>query len=125
MNFNTKNCIDINECDQQYVCPPLTKCINTNGSFSCECTSGFYWSSVKQKCLDINECIMHSDNNDFNAVGQLNNSVYSTNVCEENSICVNTIGSYSCECKIGWIKTDLNYCLGNKLLEKKRRILNK
>ena len=100
-------CLDVDECKSgQVVCAAADNavCINTAGGYSCECAAGFSWSALNQICLDINECVVES--------GRAN-SLHAASVCDENSICVNTIGSYSCECKAGWNRSSsMDYCTG-------------
>ena len=36
------SCIDIDECDENYVdCPSNSTCLNNPGSYTCECKSGY------------------------------------------------------------------------------------
>lgn len=54
----TKNLIllDINECEAR---PGLCKggrCVNTRGSFKCECPPGLELTPDNQSCKDIDEC---------------------------------------------------------------------
>ncbi|XP_078490971.1 uncharacterized protein LOC100183276 [Ciona intestinalis] len=91
----TQQCVDIDECHPtRRDCPSNTVCVNTAGSFSCECTSGF--QRFASDCSDIDECITN-------------------NSCSENSDCTNTNGSYNCQCHRGYSgngKTcaDINEC---------------
>ncbi|EYB92946.1 hypothetical protein Y032_0188g1151 [Ancylostoma ceylanicum] len=43
-----KICIDVNECDQPNACPPNSRCVNTMGSFRCDCDAGF---SADGQCI--------------------------------------------------------------------------
>lgn len=63
---------------------------NLNGTFICECNSGFQGNICNE---DINECLMNKD------------------ICGEFS-CINTIGSYICE-KKQTINCELNNCENN------------
>ncbi|KAH7648176.1 extacellular with a signal peptide [Cryptosporidium bovis] len=56
----------------------------------CGCKQGYEYSVIKMKCVDIDEC-KHKKNGD------------TMNVCSEDSICKNTMGSYICSCPLGWI----------------------
>ncbi|OCT64256.1 hemicentin-2 [Xenopus laevis] len=78
-------CSDINECAYSWLnnCTSST-CINTVGSFSCGCKSGYTLNS-KKGCVDIDEC-----------------SNSTLNSCHRFAICTNTDGSYNCSCSRGF-----------------------
>ena len=59
-----------------------SECINTVGGFQCKCKKGFL--SIKNDCIDVNEC----------KEGKTN--------CTNNAKCVNYLGSYECECLNGF-----------------------
>ncbi|GFQ78269.1 hypothetical protein TNCT_53191, partial [Trichonephila clavata] len=82
----------INECLTNNTCHPTTKCINTIGSFKCECEEGYRKPEQEEFCEDINECAEDS------------------NICKNwNSVkCVNLPGTYKCECLPGYEPTDMN-----------------
>ena len=72
--------LDINECiDNNGGC--VQSCIDTIGSFSCGCNSGFTLRG-NNFCDDIDECVLETDN------------------CEQT--CTNTVGSYNCSCSYGF-----------------------
>lgn len=119
-----RQCKDFNECadERHNVCDSDTmRCANTIGSYECRCKKGFRPSSYdsdraindlqqqqhidtgeagvagasngqpqrqrqRQKCVDVNEC----------ADGKLNR-------CHSHAKCINTIGSYKCQCKRGYL----------------------
>lgn len=95
-------CVDINECSTRaFSCPTNAGCMNTVGSYTCRCNTGFessgsscvgmslwspYWSmSIIQIFIseDINECSRGLER------------------CHAVATCTNTIGSYSCACPSG------------------------
>lgn len=81
---------DIDECAEG-VDRCKQKCINTIGSFHCDCYAGYRLRSNNQSCKEIDECRdgQHS--------------------CSHT--CVNTRGSYRCECPKGFeLGTDLVTC---------------
>ena len=54
----SSECIDVDECEEkEYTCTFNSTCINTIGSYECECDSG-YNKTDNQECLDIDECLI-------------------------------------------------------------------
>uniref|UniRef100_A0A4W4HGQ6 Fibrillin-1 n=1 Tax=Electrophorus electricus TaxID=8005 RepID=A0A4W4HGQ6_ELEEL len=82
-----KNCMDINECEQNPLLCRGGECINTEGSFQCQCPPGHEITQDGTACLDINECEL------------------SDKLCR-NGQCVNTIGHYQCSCHTGYKPTE-------------------
>ncbi|CAG5114870.1 unnamed protein product, partial [Candidula unifasciata] len=70
----------IDECRQRGLCPAMSKCLNTVGSYQCQCNTG-YRLNGSSLCEDIDEC-----------------NKTSTFTCPTNSNCTNTPGSYTCLC---------------------------
>jgi len=73
--------------------------MNTPGSYSCSCNSGFQGDGVS--CSDCNEC----------------GGECGGNACSTNALCTNTVGSYSCSCNSGYqgsglVCADCNECSG-------------
>ena len=58
------------------------KCINTDGSFDCDCPTG-YIGDPWIECEDYDNCVDEV-------------------LCGYNEICVNEVGTYRCDCKAGW-----------------------
>ncbi|KAL4612783.1 fibulin-1-like isoform X1 [Arapaima gigas] len=83
------SCIDINEClTHTEPCPPGQLCVNTVGSYICQrnspsCGRGYHLNEEGTRCVDVDECL-------------------GTDVCAGHG-CVNTIGSFRCECRAGYI----------------------
>ncbi|XP_073478576.1 adhesion G protein-coupled receptor E3-like isoform X2 [Aquarana catesbeiana] len=98
-NITENQCSDIDECKEDpYICAPHGTCKNIDGSYWCDCMSGFTNSS--HNCTDINECKENPQ------------------ICEPYGDCKNTIGSYTCECREGYQNisnncTDINECKTN------------
>uniref|UniRef100_A0A8C7PT54 Fibulin-1 n=1 Tax=Oncorhynchus mykiss TaxID=8022 RepID=A0A8C7PT54_ONCMY len=84
------SCIDINEClAQTGPCHPGQSCMNTVGSFTCQrnsvnCGRGYHLNDNGNRCVDIDEC----KGPDGECAGHG---------------CINLVGSFRCECKIGFI----------------------
>ena len=93
-------CDDINECGADVDnCSSDATCTNTLGSYTCLCNLGFtgnglscsafcptgYTGNELTGCFDINEC----EENSFQ--------------CPKDSDCFDTIGTYLCQCKEGFI----------------------
>lgn len=97
--LNKFNCHDVNECEvlgENGGCSDT--CVNTVGSFHCECPSGYFLDTDGKTCIDLNEC------------------------SEENKRCshecTNTLGNFTCSCPVGLELTedgltcrDINECL--------------
>lgn len=99
-------CLDIDECSQERTpCnPEKSYCVNTDGSYECNCKPGF--EKVNGHCVDINECLTK------NCPVEHANDV--------NRKCLNTFGSYKCICDLGLMEDettkqciDINECVEN------------
>nr|XP_055040032.1 fibulin-2 [Misgurnus anguillicaudatus]XP_055040033.1 fibulin-2 [Misgurnus anguillicaudatus] len=95
-------CIDVDECQTStHRCGQGQICHNLPGSYRCDCETGYQYDSIRQLCVDVNECWRHP--------GRL---------CAQT--CENTPGSYHCSCTTGFSLAfdgknceDLNECDSN------------
>lgn len=86
LDFDQRTCMDIDECLRADVCGEHL-CINTEGSYACNCKEGF--EMIDGECRDLDECI--------------------SSTCEH--ACLNSYGSFSCQCKNGFeLAEDLRSC---------------
>ncbi|XP_053550227.1 uromodulin-like [Bombina bombina] len=85
------SCIDIDECAYSWTNNCTYVCINTVGSYSCLCPSGYNMTSGGV-CVDIDEC-----------------SRPELNSCHPDATCTNYIGNYTCTCDPGY-SGDGYYC---------------
>ncbi|XP_068732482.1 uncharacterized protein [Montipora capricornis] len=88
---NGIECTDVDECSKNRGgCQH--KCVNTHGSFLCECDPGYSLNPDKRSCNDTDECSPVGD-------------------CMQ--ICENTIGGYICKCHADFKvnSTDLKSCI--------------
>ncbi|XP_045576009.1 adhesion G protein-coupled receptor L4 isoform X2 [Salmo salar] len=102
--FSTKgkDCIDINECLEKATCGPNAECHNVLGSYSCICNEGFVSNTGVERfifgqgvtCKDENECNPPSDD--------YNDDPETPQICGENAACINTEGSFYCQCAPGF-----------------------
>ncbi|XP_077381445.1 adhesion G protein-coupled receptor E5-like [Festucalex cinctus] len=97
MTKEGSKCVDVDECNDAGLCGKNTKCINTNGSYYCQCEDGFRniygsvnFTGVDGQCQDKNECDT------------------GVQVCGHMAKCINRIGSFSCSCPDGYTNTSKN-----------------
>ncbi|XP_066432336.1 uromodulin-like [Eleutherodactylus coqui] len=90
-------CSDIDECAYSWSNNCSGLCINTYGSYRCECAYGFIESPSKI-CVDIDEC-----------------SDEKLNSCHSLAYCTNYPGGYSCACPYGYYG-DGNHCEVNECI---------
>ncbi|XP_042563456.1 neurogenic locus notch homolog protein 1-like [Clupea harengus] len=106
---------NIDDC-QDAACSEGSTCRDRVGSFSCICPPGrtgenlFVCSCVYSRCVDLSTgtetpldvgCVCLSG----------------ANPCEHGGACINTVGSFSCECQAGYVgprcERDINECASN------------
>ena len=86
-------------------------CTNTNGSYVCSCKVGFRFSGNGFSCSgqsDCNTMCMWIIIRHFHIFVQtkfttdIDECAESTDMCDPNAECTNTIGSYNCTCTVGY-----------------------
>ncbi|XP_054275840.1 fibrillin-1-like [Macrosteles quadrilineatus] len=85
LDSDLKSCLDIDECQEENICSSNKTCINTEGSYSCNCPPGFREANGSI-CEDIDECSFTVDEG--------------ASLCSH--VCTNTLGSFRCECPLGY-----------------------
>uniref|UniRef100_A0A4W2DLF5 Adhesion G protein-coupled receptor E2 n=1 Tax=Bos indicus x Bos taurus TaxID=30522 RepID=A0A4W2DLF5_BOBOX len=85
-NESENTCRDVDECQHRpRVCKGLSVCINTEGSYTCQCPPGLEFSPEDPRhCTDVNECTSGKK------------------PCHSSTHCLNSMGSYECHCRPGW-----------------------
>ena len=102
-NEQTLFCLDINECSHRADrCSKNTHCVNTEGSYTCSCNSGFHGDGMS--CSDIDEC------------------EWGVHDCHQKATCLNTIGSFRCSCLNGY-HGDGKQCQGKQIIQVQLRYL--
>nr|XP_023667897.1 latent-transforming growth factor beta-binding protein 4 isoform X2 [Paramormyrops kingsleyae] len=81
-------CTDVDECQSLQGCGPEGICVNTAGSYHCDCQPGYRAAGPGHQCKDINEC-------------------FEGEYCFPHGECMNTEGSYLCVCSEGF-KSSMN-----------------
>ncbi|KAM9409241.1 fibrillin-1 isoform 1-T1 [Pholidichthys leucotaenia] len=121
--------IDIDECVNE---PCLNgQCINTDGSFRCECPMGYRLDISGVRCEDTNECDIGNpcgNGTCTNVIGGFEcacddgfepgpmMTCEDINECAQNPLlcafrCVNVVGSYECKCPTGYVlREDKRMC---------------
>uniref|UniRef100_A0A4W2I5Q9 Adhesion G protein-coupled receptor E2 n=1 Tax=Bos indicus x Bos taurus TaxID=30522 RepID=A0A4W2I5Q9_BOBOX len=85
-NESENTCRDVDECQHRpRVCKGLSVCINTEGSYTCQCPPGLEFTPEDQRhCTYVNECTS------------------GRNPCHSSAHCLNSVGSFECCCRTGW-----------------------
>ncbi|KAB0406046.1 hypothetical protein E2I00_012157 [Balaenoptera physalus] len=109
-----ESCDDINECGPPLTvsCGKLADCENTEGGYHCMCSPGYelisgattFKNESENTCRDVDECQQKPK------------------ICKGRSICINTQGSYTCQCPPGLelnledprLCTDVNECTSGR-----------
>lgn len=89
-------CVDDDFCTRR-PCHANATCVNTKFKRTCRCKEGFFGNG--EHCYDIDECVW-----DAEARAQLGG-------CGRGTRCINTPGSFRCDCLPGFAKIDERNCL--------------
>lgn len=89
------SCDDIQECiEGTHNCSTHAGCNNTVGGYFCVCEKGYRRGNETEFCP--------SDNRTENGCKDINECRENPQICDPNGDCINTIGSYTCECREGY-----------------------
>ncbi|XP_074852310.1 nidogen-2 [Carettochelys insculpta] len=126
-----RDCVDIDECAESFGrCGHRSVCVNSPGSYRCECPSGYQLAADRRACVPIpppsNPCedgshtcasadrarCVHHGGGSFSCVclaGYTGNGQNCSDVdecaerrCHQAAVCDNTPGSFSCRCQPGY-----------------------
>ena len=113
-------CLDIDEClEESSTCAVNAACQNTDGSYKCFCNEGYFGNGQtcsigecdESVCQDDKQCVSATTIECECKTGYLSDNngtcfdideCLSENLCDQNAICTNSVGSYSCECETGF-----------------------
>ena len=105
---------DIDECkDKSDNCDINAVCTNIPGSFDCLCKDGFEGDGTTCDGIIVGQCKLNYFTMIF-IVPDIDECDTNQHNCTENAVCINTPGSYTCECEEGF-EWDGKKCLGKLL----------
>ncbi|KAK7119352.1 hypothetical protein R3I94_021252 [Phoxinus phoxinus] len=125
-------CVDVDECQTgTHRCGEGQICHNLPGSYRCDCQTGYQYDTIRQLCVDVNECWRYPGRlcaqTCDNTPGSFQCSCTTgfslafdgkncedVNECDNNPCsqeCANIYGSYQCYCRMGYyLKEDGHTC---------------
>ncbi|XP_022104903.1 fibrillin-2-like isoform X2 [Acanthaster planci] len=137
--YTNRVCVDIDECAADRRGPCDHACTNTEGSFECTCDVGFYLQENMLRCEDIDECVGDNggcSQRCYNTLGSWECGCFDgyfqeepdVDYCvdvdecmatdfrahrcaaEENAVCSNVEGNYTCLCPPGYMTHEWFHC---------------
>jgi len=106
-------CVNINECASNHLCLASATCIDLDGSYMCQCPTGYQGDGVNF-CEDADECAIAASNRRRRQAENFDNTTQTVDgaACDPTAICLNTDGSYTCQCPLGMMEDpDTRLCL--------------
>lgn len=107
---------DIDECaDLQFniTCPENAHCNNTPGTYNCVCNEGYKHDSNTCRGARLMECNIHMHSIISNCIhADVNECTTGEHNCNLNADCINSIGNFSCRCRVGYNGDGVNCCKG-------------
>ena len=92
---------DINECQSNNGnCDQM--CVNTIGSYMCNCSEGYLLSEDLTTCDGNSDTIMLQIFSSFNFIEDIDECTEISGACHPNASCTNTVGNYLCTCSPGY-----------------------
>lgn len=116
LNLTNSQIIDINECSEG-TSGCIQLCNNTLGSYACYCRSGYRLANDNHQCngklseIESNNCLNEIFSFDAKSFSDIDECSENLDSCEQN--CINTTGSYTCSCNVGFsLALDQRSCSG-------------
>ena len=128
---DTNFCLDIDECSLDHDCDRNSTCTNSEGSYTCNCDTGFFGNgkscqagdctedtcSLNEECVSERSidcrCKLGFKRNQEGICVDIDECSTSDAKCDENADCSNTQGSYSCNCRQGFFGTGFRCFVGS------------
>jgi len=95
----------MNECVLgTHACDMNANCLNTNGSFTCSCKTGYFGTGFIFNCTGKKLfCFILSIKSKMSKIRKdINECMTNNGGCDMKATCTNTPGSYSCTCNTGY-----------------------
>lgn len=113
--------IDVNECSLgRHSCSADAICTNSDGSYLCDCKSGYSGNGFT--CTDIFISTIIFNNNSLLYIIDVNECTQNMDNCSSNALCTNTQGSFLCDCNSGYNGNGVN-CAGTSIKRRKTKVL--